>query len=54
MDWPAYLVACAAQRLMPGAGTLSVLGAPTQLLGPRWRPWLATGFVILACRLLAG
>lgn len=54
MDWPAYLFACAALILTPGAGTLSVLGAPAQLLAPRWRPWLAAGFVLLAARLIAG
>lgn len=33
---------------------LLLLGAPATLLGPRWRPWLAAGFVLLAARLIAG
>lgn len=33
---------------------LLLLGAPAQWLDPRWRPWLAAGFVLLAARLIAG
>lgn len=33
---------------------LLLLGAPAQRLAPRWRPWLAAGFVLLAARLIAG
>ncbi len=32
---------------------LLLQGAPAQLMGPRWRPWLAAGFVLLAARLIA-
>ena len=32
--------------------TLLLPGAPATLLGPRWRPWLAAGFVLLAARLI--
>ena len=52
--WPQWQAVPATVAAHGPGLLLLLLGAPATLLGPRWRPWLAAGFVLLATRLIAG